>query len=51
MSAHDRNIALLEVVATKLAFLKTPYAFVGGITTGLYLDDAYAGAGESHRRR
>src|SRR5689334_21971720 len=44
MTQHEENVQLIELVAARLANLDVPLAFVGGITTSLYLDDAFAGA-------
>jgi hypothetical protein len=41
---HEHNIALLDTVASRLDAAGVEVVFVGGITTSLYLDDAFAGA-------
>ena len=43
MIFYDRNLHMLDVVAKTLSPIKTPLAFVGGITTGLYLDEIFIG--------
>ena len=44
MTWHEHNIALLDTVASRLDAAGVEVVFVGGITTSLYLDDAFAGA-------